>query len=345
MMRENQLIVIERHGASFRDCTAIVTEPWPEPGPGEVVLRHDFAGVNGVYDQMMCLDRVEHTRVTYPAPAGVEAVGRVDSVGPGVSGWREGDAAAVVRAGFGYRLAQRCPAAQLIPIPEPSPKVLALVPTGVSALLALEQVGEMREDEVVCVSAAAGGLGHIAVQLAVQAGNEVVAICGSDRKADGLKRAGARRVIQYRREDPAAVLADEYPDGLDLVLDSVGGALFDALVDSLAPHGRLVVAGFTADRLPTEKPSQERIYAKLYWKAASVRGFMNYRFEQHAAAARTRLFDMLESGVLAPWVDDKRFSGLASVPDAVEHLLAGCNLGKVLVELFPGARESKRAGQ
>ena len=333
IMKEYRRIVISRIGASFRNCTEIVSAPLRTPGSGELLIRNHFAGVNGVYDQMMCLDRVEHTKVVPPAETGVEAVGVIEACGPGVADFRPGDAVATMVVGTAYRDWNLCRADDAIPVPAASPEVLALIPSGVSALVALEQVAGMRGDETVCITAAAGGLGNILVQLAVNAGNHVVAICGSDDKAARLTNLGAARVIQYRREDVAQVLANEYADKLDLVLDSVGGALFDALVDNLAPLGRLVVCGYTSDRVPTEIVEEERVYTRLYWKAASIRGFMNYRFAEHAPDARARLLRMLDAGEVRPLIDDMAFNGLDSVADAVERLLAGDNTGKVVVDL------------
>ncbi len=330
---DNAYIAIQRLGDDFRQCTAIVEAPLDGPGPGEVLVRHHYAGVNGVYDQMMCLDRVEHTRVVPPAPTGVEAVGRVEAVGQGVETFAVGDPVATVRAGTGYRLWQCVPESEVIAVPEIAPWVLAIVPSGVSALVALEQVAALGSGETVLVTAAAGGLGHVMTQLAVRADNHVVAVCGTQEKAAWLASVGVDRVVNYREESLAEVLASDYADRLDLVMDSVGGETFDALVEQLAPHGRLVVCGYSSDRLPTARPAQERIYTRLYWKAASVRGFMNWRFAEYAAEARARLFHMVEAGELEALVDGERFAGLEGVPDAVEHLLAGANLGKVVVDL------------
>lgn len=332
-MQQNRKIIIDSIGSTFRECTKIVAEPWRDPGVGEILIRHHFAGVNGVYDQMMCLDRVEHTRVVPPADTGVEAVGIVMACGPDVEGFEIGTAVATMKAGDGYRDWQVVKASDAIAVPKASPEVLALIPSGVSALVALERVGEMTSGETVCVTAASGGLGNILTQLAVNAGNHVVAVCGSDEKASRLRELGAARVVQYKRESVADVLAAEYPSKINLAVDSVGGELFDALAENLAPYGRLVVCGFTSDRVPTVKVEQERIYTKLYWKAASVRGFMNYRFAEHAADARRRLLDMLEAGTITPLVDPTGFKGLESVAEAVEHLLAGKNIGKVVVDL------------
>ena len=124
-------------------------------------------------------------------------------------------------------------------------------------------------------------------------------------------------------------------DDLDLLVASrdLAESLFDALVDNLAPFGRLVVCGFTSDRVPTETVMQERIYTKLYWKAASVRGYMNYRFAEFAPAARRKLLKLFAAGEIRPLVDERVFEGLESVADAVEYLLAGDNVGKLVVDL------------
>jgi len=332
-MKENKRIVIHELGPSFRDCTRIVEDTVADPGPGEVLVRNHFAGVNGVYDQMMCLDRVEHTRVTPPADTGVEAVGLVEAVGPGVGELEPGTPVSTVNVGQAYRLWQLCSADSVIPVPSATPDILALIPSGVSALLALERVGEMKTAETVCVTAATGGLGNVMTQLAVRAGNHVVAICGTDEKADWLAAQDVDRVVQYRREPVGNVIRHEYRDKLDLVMESVGGRLFDVMVENLAPFGRLVVCGYTSDRVPTQPVEHERIYTKLYWKAASVRGFMNYRFAEFAPDARGRLLDMHVAGEIEPLVDATSFVGLESVADAVEYLLAGKNVGKVVVDL------------
>ena len=332
-MKENRKIVIHKLGENFRECTKVVTEPVTEPVKSEVLIRHHFAGVNGVYDQMMCANKVEHTPVTPPSGAGVEAIGTVAATGPAVTRFAVGDPVMTVGAGGGYRLFATVDEAAAIRAPRVTRATLALVPSGVSALLALERVGEMGSGETLCITAAAGGLGNIAVQLAVRAGNRVVAVCGSDEKAAWLQSVGAFRVVQYRREPLAEVLADEFPDAIDLAMDSVGGDTFDAILDNLAPHGRLVVCGATADRLPPRPVLHERVYTKLYWKAASVRGFMNYRFSEHAEEARRRLFAMLAAGGLRPLLDSAEFVGLEAVPDAVERLLSGKSIGKVTVDL------------
>lgn len=332
-MKENHKLVIRKVGLPFRQATDIVATAIPDVGTDEVLIRNHFAGVNGVYDQMMCFDRIDHMSIQPPANTGVEAVGVIVACGSQVTDFSVGDPVATVVVGNGYSLYQTCSIDDVVRIPAATPDVLALIPSGVSGLLALERVGEMKTEETVCVTAAAGGLGNIMVQLALNAGNTVVAICGDDAKAAALDAMGAQRVIQYRKESVRKVIEAEFKDRLDLVMESVGGEVFDILLDNLAPFGRLVVCGFTSDRLPPETIEQQRIYTKLYWKAASVRGFMNYRFAEFAPDARERLLRDLGNQQLAPLLEPTQFQGLESVADAVELLLAGKNCGKVYVDL------------
>ena len=112
------------------------------------------------------------------------------------------------------------------------------------------------------------------------------------------------------------------------------GATFDALVEQLAPHGRLVVGGAAQDLDgQPEIVTGPRIVHKLYYKCASVRGFMNGLLTPHWPAARAALFPLYEQGRLQVCFDAAELQGLARVPDAIDHLLSGRSMGKVVVQL------------
>jgi len=128
-------------------------------------------------------------------------------------------------------------------LPSLSPKFLPLMVSGLTASISLDQVGQMKSGETVLVTAAAGGTGLFAVQLAKLAGNHVIGTVSSDNKATILKELGCDRVINYRTENLNDVLKKEYPKGIDLVYESVGGDMFDVCVRHLAVHGRLIVIG------------------------------------------------------------------------------------------------------
>ncbi len=327
-------LVIRELTGDFRSSTAIVEQAWREPASGQIAVRNRWAGCNAIFDKNLCRNTIRYVNVVPPFDMGIEAVGEVVAVGPGVSGFSIGDAVATTKLGNGYREYQLAPVERAIRVREASPEILTLVPTGISAMVGLERIGELRGGETVAVSAAAGGLGHIVVQIAKLAGCHVIGLTGADSKVELLRSLGVDRVVNYRREKLREVLEREYPRGVDIAYDSVGGEIFDAFLDHLAMRGRLVISGHTSDfDKPVENLSQPRIYRKLYWKSASVRGFQNQAFPEFFDDAARRILDLYYSGKLRVLVDPTPFTGLEQVADAVEHLLAGRNSGKVVVRI------------
>jgi NADPH-dependent curcumin reductase CurA len=325
---------MDRFGSSFRDAADIVGLPLSEPGPGEIRVRNRHCGVNGIFDTQIARNAVDYVTITLPTFTGVEAIGVVDAVGEGVAGFAVGDAAVSVRFTGGYREASIGPEAQFIKVPAAKREWLALASTGVSAFLALDQIGDLKDGETVAISAAAGGLGHFMVQLAALRGCHVVAVCGGKRKCDFAATLGAKRVIDYKTEDVAAVLAAEYPKGIDVAVDTVSGAIYDAFLANIAYHGRLVVGGAASDlEGRPEMVTAPRIAHAIYYKGASVRGFMNGLLTPHWPAARETMFRLFAEGKIAVTFDDVHFEGLPGVYDAVERLLSGQSMGKVVVDL------------
>lgn len=334
MLQSYRKIVIDRLTGEFRSSTRIVEAPARPPGPGEVLVRNHYAGVNGIFDQNLCRNTIRYVDVVPPYDMGVEAIGEIVALGDRVENLRIGDAVAIVKLGCAYREYQTADVARLIRVREASPEILALIASGVSAMVALERIADMKSGETVAVSAAAGGLGHFVVQLAKRAGNHVLALTGSDHKAALLRELGADRVVNYRTESLREVLAREYPRGLDIAYDSVGGGIFDAFLDHLAMYGRLIVSGHTSDfDKPVEDVPHPRAYHKLYWKSASIRAFQNPAFPQYFDDAAKRILDLYYRGGLRALVDPTPFVGLESAADAVEYLLAGRNAGKVVLRL------------
>jgi NADPH-dependent curcumin reductase CurA len=334
MSKTYRKLVLERFGNDLASQYRIVETPLLPPGPGELLIRNHFAGVNALFDVMSGRNKVGYLKLTAPMDVGIEAVGVVAAVGADVAGFKEGDAVATTRLGYGYREYHTAPAANAYRIDAPLPEILALIPTGISGLVALEQVAELKDGETLAISAAAGGLGHLIVQLAKQRGCTVIGVCGGAHKVAAVQALGADRVIDYKAEDLSGILAAEFPRGLDVAYDTVGGDIFDAFLENLAVKGRLVVSGF-ANEITGEPDiaARERPYAKLYWKAASVRGFMNALYPEHQRPAGERLIDMHRNGALKIWVDPTPFNGLEQITQAQAHLLNGKNIGKVVLDL------------
>lgn len=329
-------IELRNFGDSFRSATTIVQFPVRAPGPGEILVRNLWCGVNGIFDTQMARNAVDYIHFNLPTLTGVEAVGIVESVGQGVTEFSPGDAAASVRFSGGYREANTAPADHFVKVPAASRECLALASTGVAALLALEHAGALRDGETVAVSAAAGGLGHLIVQLAKLRGCRVIAICGGKEKVDFVKSLGADRAIDYKSESVREIIENEFRDALDVAIDTVSGDIYDVMLDNLANHGRLVISGAAQDiNSRDQMVTAPRLVHKLYYKGASVRAFMNGLLPELWPAARSRLFELHRTGRLDVRFDPSDFHGLTQVPDAVEHLAQGRSIGKVVVDLRP----------
>ncbi|MFG2843529.1 zinc-binding alcohol dehydrogenase family protein [Kitasatospora sp. NPDC048296] len=227
----------------------------PTPGQGQVLLRTEAIGANFV-----------DTRFRRGAPAGSifhrplpgiltgDVVGTVEAVGPGVVedllGRRVGALAEDAFAEFVL-----ADAAWLAPVPDGLDLGAAsMLPMGAPVALGALRTGRLAAGETVLVHAGAGGIGHLAVQSAKLLGAAtVIATAGSKAKLDFVRELGADVAVDYTDADWPEQVRAAAPQGVDLVLDSVGGAVLHRSLEVLAPLGRVVVYG-AADGEPGSVP-------------------------------------------------------------------------------------------
>ena len=316
----------------FRESAGIIEVDLEDPSPRQIVIRNHYSGVNAS-DVNLTAGRYV-AAPSLPMDLGFEAVGTVEAVGSEVLHLKAGDAVVTTNIGGGYREYNTVKASRALPVPEATPEVLSIVVSGLTASIALEVVGEMKSDETVLVTAAAGGTGQYAVQLAKRAGNHVIGTCGTPEKAELLRSLGCDRVINYREENVRQVLRAEYPAGIDLIYESVGGTLFETCLNALAIRGRLLCIGFISEYMgDIERVTGPRLYRKLLPKSASVRGFFLPHYPEHMRTHTQGLLRLQQSGALKIAIDPRPFHGIESVVDAVEYLHSGQSRGKVVVEL------------
>lgn len=241
-------IVCYRHGGS--EVMQYKEVPRPEPADGEVLVRVEAIGINFV-DTM----RRSGKHPTAPQPPftpGIELCGRVAALGPGVQEFREGDRVIGRCVTHGaYAEYVRVEARFTVPCPErlSLEEGAALFVTGQTAYHGLVTLGQIRTGEDVLITAAAGGVGTCAVQIARLLGARVIAAAGTPEKLAIARKLGAEMLIDYSRPDwPEAVLAATRGQGASLILESVGGEVFQACLRCWAPRGRLVVYGKASGR-------------------------------------------------------------------------------------------------
>jgi NADPH-dependent curcumin reductase CurA len=320
---------------SVKQGAEIIEDEINQLADNQVLIKNRYAGVNGLFDRAIIRNEVPYRFLQPPLDMGVEAIGTVIEIGKNVKKLKIGDYVSTTRFGQGYREYQIEDEAKVWKINDLNPEYVALRPTAVSALVALEQVGQMKSGELVAVSAAAGGLGQFVVQFAKMAGNQVIGICGGNQKVNFLNELRCDFVIDYKTQNVGEILKKEFPNGVNLIYDTVGGELFDQLVDNLAIRGRLIVSGYAADmgqsNLP-ESVTRPRIYEQIYWKAAQIRCFQNALYTEFHDDASQRILEWYHAGKLKVKLDERKFIGLESVFDAIEYLCSGQSLGKVVLD-------------
>ena len=286
--------------------------PEPVPGPGRLLVRTECVGVS------LGLVRMLRDGTVPAGGPGGEMVGRVAALGPGVTGYRVGErVGGVVFEGVHAEAVLAAP--ELIgPVPEdvPATEALAVVRGGLVALGALRAARPVAGESVL-VTAAASGVGHLAVQLARAFGaSRVVAAVGSADKADFVRRCGADEVVTY--------VLDSWGDPVDVVLEAIGGELVQRGVDALAPHGRLVAFGAGGGTVDA---------GSLLGGLKSVTGFsmglISRQEPDRLAAHRAELWGLLDAGQVRPAVTAlplERFG------QAVDLIASRRSTGRVLLD-------------
>ncbi|KAM3257952.1 hypothetical protein ACQJBY_049961 [Aegilops geniculata] len=303
-------IVVHTLSHNFRNATRLDRVRLRLPiEPQSALVKIIYAGVNAS-DVNFSSGRyfsgsAKETAARLPFDAGFEAVGIVASVGDAVSHVKVGSPVALMTFG---------------------------------SYAEFTMAGQMTSGQVVLVTAAAGGTGQFAVQLAKLAGNKVVATCGGESKAAFLASLGVDRVINYQHEKIKDVLKKEFPKGVDIIYESVGGDMFDLCLNALAVHGRLIVIGMISQYQGEEgwKPKNYTgLCEKILAKSQTVAGFFLVQHAHMWQDHLDKLFELYASGKLKVSLDPKKFLGIASAVDAVEYLHSGKSVGKVVVCMDP----------
>lgn len=217
----------------------------PKPGPGEVAIRVEAIGIN--YAEVLSRKGLYGWAPKRPYVPGMEAAGVVDEVGEGVDPSRLGD-----RVLYGMKhgaYAERVIAPEgraLSALPDFTVEENAAFGVNfMTAWVSLVEMARLRPADRVGITAAAGGVGTAAVQIAAAHGCRVVGMAGSDEKLERVRALGAHATVNYRTPDFDVRLKRAAPEGrLDVVLEVVGGDVFRTSLASLDNFGRLVVAGY-----------------------------------------------------------------------------------------------------
>lgn len=224
-----------------------VEVPAPDAGEGRLVVRVHRAGVN--FADVLARQGIYPDAPNLPFVPGYEVAGVVEALGPGVQGFREGDRVAAFTRFGGYAEAALVDARFAVPLgDEIDFRTGAAVPVNfATAWHCLFHTGPLFPGDRVLIHAAAGGVGLAAVQMAKARGAVVFATAGSPEKVAFLRKHGVDHAIDYRRQDfVEEVRKATAKEGVDVILDSVGGHMIGQDLRVLRPGGRVVSLGLAA---------------------------------------------------------------------------------------------------
>ncbi|GAA2212259.1 zinc-dependent alcohol dehydrogenase family protein [Nonomuraea monospora] len=320
-----RVVVFDEFGGP--EVMHVVEEPVIEPAAGEVRVRIEAFAVNPL-DQMM---RAGNSPAPVPLPharLGVEGTGVVDALGSGVAGLSVGDPVILVAvpdasARGSYAEYTTLPASQVIPRPAglSVPEAAAFWVACSTAYGALVEKAGMRPGDHVLITAASGGVGRAAMQIAGQIGAVPIAVTRQPSRRDELLAAGAAEVVATP-DVAGAVRSLTGGAGADIVLDLVRGPGQQELVQAARPGGTLVAAGFLDPR-PTPPPADAAVT------------IIDYRSFEHTLdpVVVRRMAAFLTAGVrlgaLRPAIH--QVFTLDDVAEAHRHLEKGLHAGKKIV--------------
>jgi NADPH:quinone reductase len=277
--------------------------PTPQPGPGEVLVAVHAAPIN--YVDLVVVAGAYQFRPALPFIPGKGPAGVVATLGPAVSTLHVGDRVLAMAEEGGYAEAVAVGAEQCHPLP---PRISFVEAASLSlaydtAWFALRERARVAAGETVLVLGASGAVGEASVQLARAFGARVLAGVSRPEKAAAMRAAGADAIIDLSRENLRDRLREEVwtvteGRGADVILDPLGGDVFDAALRALAWCGRLVVIGFAAGRIPSVRTNY------LLVKNIEVSGLQvsDYRKRRpaQAAACFAEIFDLYEQDRIRP---------------------------------------------
>ncbi|MBC7460631.1 MAG: NAD(P)H-quinone oxidoreductase [Thermoleophilia bacterium] len=318
------------HGAGGgAEVMQLVDDDRPTPGPGEVLIEVHVAGVNR--------PDVLQRSGNYPPPKGasphlgLEVAGVIAAVGNGVDTWRVGDRVCALTPGGGYAEYCLTDATHCLPVPEGLTllQAAALPETYLTVWANLFDRARLASGQSVLVHGGSSGIGLTAIQLAREFGATVYTTVGNAEKATACVAAGARRAINYREEDFAAVIAQETEGrGVDVIVDMVGAPYIVRNIASLALEGSLLQLAFL-EGSKFEFDATPVMLRRLTLTGSTLRA---RTAEQKAAIVerlRAKVWPVLSEGRCLPVIH--AVFPLAQVVDAHRLMESSKHIGKIML--------------
>ncbi|QBD80369.1 NADPH:quinone oxidoreductase family protein [Ktedonosporobacter rubrisoli] len=329
--------IVSYHAPGGPEVLQIDELPIPQPEEGQILLKVQTADIAFIAAQRRgSTTDIGWRRESFPVAPGGFVYGTVVQVGPGISHLHKGEpllAYAPSGAYAEYALVSLDTVYQHLPSDNLSAEeIVALPSSGETAYHVLTTSARLQPGESVLIHAAAGGVGHLAVQLARALGaGQIIATASSTAKLDFARSLGADTVINYSETDwDKQVLRATQERGVDVILEMVGGEVLTRSLKLLAPSGRLVTYGIAGGNLA---PIQLDVMALSANK--QLMGFswfaLNTQHPERIEEGRRALLFHVKQGQLRPVVT--RTFSLAETAEAHQALESRATYGKIVLRL------------
>lgn len=311
----------------------LVTEPAPEPGPGEFLVRQTHLSFDPTQRGWISMD-------SYLPAVKIGDVVRAGGVGQVVKsnhpGFKVGQ---MVQGGFGWQdymvtagQTEFMPVTPLFPGVTPEQALGVFGITGLTAWFGLTDVGKPKAGDTVVASGAAGATGSVVVQVAKALGCRVIGIAGGPEKCRWVvQTAGADACIDYKNEAVPARLKELAPKGIDVVFENVGGEILEASMLNLALKARIVLCGGISSYNDQVPGPGLRPYMMLTVQRARMEGFIVLDYAPRYGEGVQGLSKLMAEGKLKTAEDVQH--GFENIPATLRRLFEGKNFGKQLLKI------------
>ena len=300
----------------------------PKPNRNEVLIKIAFAGVNRP-------DVLQRAGSYMPPPGasdlpGLEASGTIFAIGQNVTNWAIGDEVCALLPGGGYAEYAVTQASHCLPVPKGMglEQAAALPETFFTVWSNVFQRGKLKPHEKFLVHGGSSGIGTTAIQLANVFGSEVYATAGTEAKCLVCEELGAKRAINYKKEDFLVVMKSL--GGVNLILDMVGGVYIEKNIKALVDDGRLVQIAFLQGA-KAELNFAQIMTRRLTITGSTLRPQSDLSKAQIASELFRNVWPLLSNGRLKPVINS--VFELEDVTSA--HLLmeSSQHIGKILLKV------------
>ncbi len=319
------------HTAGGPEVLHIATGPVPQPGPGELLLRVEAAGVNR--------PDVQQRMGSYPPPPGASPLLGLEVAGEvvasnGATRFPIGDRVCGLANGGGYAEYCTVPETQCLPWPAgyDAIRAAALPETYFTVWANLFDIGRLQPGQSALVHGGTSGIGVTAIQLAHEFGSRIYATAGSQEKCDACLRFGADAAINYKEADFATAIKEfTAGSGVDVILDMVGAPYAARNLRSLALDGRLVLIAFLGGAKAEELDLTTIMVRRLTVTGSTMRPRTAAQKAAIADALRAKVWPVLEAGRCGPVIHE--VFPLDQAADAHRLMESSAHIGKIMLKV------------